>query len=121
MRLSGKLSEAIRVKSPKEMGFKAPKASVPSLPRGKFVVSKDVVRRLRKDFLDLMKNTKKIKNESDIRTFVKAVNKYRMLIWRLREQIAHELDVRGGRGSGGWLHTAGERGVVAYGGTGCVC
>jgi hypothetical protein len=31
-----------------------------------------------------------------------------MLIWRLREQIAHELDVRGGRGSGGWLHTAGQ-------------
>jgi hypothetical protein len=60
-----KSGERFSVPTPKEMGFKAPKTLVGKLPTGKFHLTKSVVKRLREDYLALMKSGKKVKNQDE--------------------------------------------------------
>lgn len=106
MRPSGELNEAITrygdrgywsVKTPKEMGFKVPKLSVPKMPSGRFALTPDVVRRLRKDFLTLMKNTKRAKTYPQLREFSRALGRWRVMLSRIEKQVDSRLYVIMGR------------------------
>lgn len=82
-----KSGERFSVPTPKEMGFKAPKTPVGKLPTGKFHLTKSVVKRLREDYLTLMKSGKKVKNQDEAEEWNAAVARFDGLLSRFKNEI----------------------------------